>query len=81
MARERHGKQIARDVPTFVKERLDDLPGEVVAATGEKEPSHSEILGALICSVRDAVELSNLLRAYRQEMRRRADAGEDVRAG
>ena len=81
MARARHGKQISRDVPAFVKERLDQLPDEVVAATREKRPSVPEILGALICSVKDPRELSKMLADYRDERRTRAARGEDVRAG
>lgn len=69
MPRPRRGEQLNVRVPPFAKQHLDTLPARVLA-TGEKRPSQPEIVAALVATV-TVRTLSQALKAYRKELRRR----------
>jgi hypothetical protein len=70
MAQTRKGDQISVRVPAFAKQTADQLPGKIVAATGEKKPSQPELVAALVSQVK-AQAASQALKAYRKELARK----------
>jgi hypothetical protein len=70
MPRPRKGDQISVRVPTFAKRQLDALPRAVLQASGDKRPSHPEIVAALVFMA-NPKGLARALRAYRRELDRR----------